>query len=280
VEQLQGTDCIAGPCLVAPRKEIDMIQSLKHLSGFAIEAPDGTIGKVKNAYFDDSEWAVRYLIVDTGNWLTGRDVLISPLFVNGVDTDAATVQVTLSREQVKDSPGIDFDKPVSRQQEAEYFRHYRSFGYWGGPFVWGPLPYPTADMSGDGLSDDLYRRLHRGNRHDGDSHLRSADEVRGYHIQAHDGGIGHVEDFLIDDETWLIESLIVDTRNWLPGKHVVIPASWVEAVDWSRGAALVGVDREAIRERPEYPHALTAPAAESRMQGNWRDAGQGRRGSP
>lgn len=253
-----------------------MIQSLKVLSGFSIEAPDGTIGKVKNAYFDDSEWAVRYLIVDTGAWLASRDVLVSPLFISGVDHVAATVQVTLSRKQVKDCPSIDFDKPVSRQQEAEYHRHFRSFGYWGGPFLWGSLPYPTADMSDADLTD-VHNRFRRGDRYIGDSHLRSADEVRGYHIQALDGSIGHVEDFLFDDETWLIESLIVDTRNWLPGRHVMIPPSWVEAVDWYRGAALASVDRETIREQPEYPDGLTSPVSQSRMQGNWRDAERERR---
>jgi sporulation protein YlmC with PRC-barrel domain len=235
-----------------------MIRELKQLQRFSIGATDGPIGKVTDAYFDDSEWVVRYLIVDTGTWLSGRKVLMSPLFIDQVDWDAELVRVTMSRERVKDSPDIDFDKPVSRQQEALYYRHFQSFGYWAGPFLWGRVPYPGAVLTEDRapqIEEDL-RRLRRGDRNVEDSHLRSATEVRKYQIQAVDGSIGHVEDFLFDDETWRIESLLVDTRNWLPGRPVMVPPDWIEEVDWLGESARVKVNRDVIRQSPKYTEEL------------------------
>ncbi len=247
-----------------------MVRSLNDLKGFSIAASDGTIGKVKDTYFDDREWVVRYLVVDTGGWLLDRKVLISPLFIRGVDWDAATVQVPLSRELVKSSPDIEVDKPVSRQQEEAYYRHYRSIGYWAGPFLWGPIAYPAASWEGVDLPDHLADRLRRDDRNAGDSHLRSANEVEGYHIEALDGSLGHVEDFLFDDEAWFIESIVVDTRNWLPGRKVMVPPDWIEEVDWSQRAAHLKADREEIRTRPEYTagnsmiHGHQVPEAEGR----------------
>jgi uncharacterized protein YrrD len=245
-----------------------MIRNLNQLKGFTLAAADGQIGKVKDAYFDDSEWAVRYLVVDTGTWLSGRTVLISPLFIKGVDWDAGTVEVTLSREQVKDSPDVNFDKPVSRQQEeARYYSHYGAFGYRAGPFIWGPLPFPGAGLDGVGLPEHLESRVRRDDRNVEDSHLRSAKEVEGYDIHAIDGSLGHVEDFLLDDATWLIESLVIDTRNWLPGRHVMIPPDWIESVDWLEHAARVDASREAIRQSPEVPDNLQAAGAGGRLVG-------------
>jgi len=233
-----------------------MIGSLKDLKGCTIAASDGNFGKVKDAYFDDSEWAVRYIVVDTGTLLPGRKVLISPLFIASVDWDVAQVNVSRTREDVKNSPDIDFDKPVSRQQEEAYYRYYQTYGYWAGPFIWGPITYPAAQLRGREGSEQLPERMRRDDREVGDSHLRSVEEVTGYDIHALDGSIGHVEDLLFDDETWLIESMVVDTRNWLPGKHVMIPPAWIEKVDWPERAAYVKADRESIRAQPEYRDEL------------------------
>lgn len=259
-----------------------MIRSVKNLKGFTIGASNGEIGKVKDAYFDDSEWVVRYLVVDTGTWLSGRKVLVSPLFITGVNWDAAAVDVTLSREQVKDSPDIDFDKPVSRQQEAEYYNYYRAAGYWGGPFLWGRFPHPAAArrLVTDVVDEEGHKHLRRGDRNVEDSHLRSANEVIGYHIEARDGNIGHVEDFLFDEETWLVESLLVDTRNWLPGRHVMVPSDWIERVDWLERIAGVSVDRATIQEQPEYPDELVAGGNLGEMSGSRRDAASARRNPP
>ena len=65
-----------------------------------------------------------------------------------------------------------------------------------------------------------------------DPHLRSSAAVTGYHIQATDGDIGHVEDFLLDDRSWTIRFMVVDTTNWWAGEKVLIAPAWIERVDW------------------------------------------------
>ncbi len=86
----------------------------------------------------------------------------------------------------------------------------------------------------------------------GDVHLRSAAKVTGYHIEATDGEIGHVEDFIIDDETWEIRYMVVDTRNRLPGKKVLIAPRWIHQVSWDNSKVYVNLSREAIENEPEY----------------------------
>src|SRR5687768_3585048 len=108
--------------------------------GLTIAAADGDIGSVKDLYFDDGSWTVRYLVVDTGAWLPGRQVLISPMSVNQPVT-LDRVFVDLTREQVKDSPPVESDLPVNRQNELELSRHYRYPYYWEGPLRWGAVDF-------------------------------------------------------------------------------------------------------------------------------------------
>jgi len=102
-----------------------MQKSTKELKGYAIDATDGDIGKVDDFYFDDKSWTIRYLVVDTGNWLLGRKVLLSPIAVGKADFSSGRFNVTLTKKQVEESPSIDTDKPVSRQHETSYHDYYR-----------------------------------------------------------------------------------------------------------------------------------------------------------
>ncbi len=102
-----------------------MLRNVKDLRGYAIAASDGVIGKVDDLYFDDDDWAIRYLIVDTGNWLSGRKVLISPLAIGRPDWLGQQLPVSLTKAQIERSPDIDTRKPVSRQYETEYPRVLR-----------------------------------------------------------------------------------------------------------------------------------------------------------
>jgi len=191
-----------------------MLRSASHLKGTSLAATDGEIGSVQDLYFDDLTWTVRYLIVDTGAWLPGRQVLISPRSVRS-STDENSVPVALSKEQVKDSPSIDTDKPVDRQYEAQYSQYYGYPYYWGGPYRWGATPYPSGGLLTEARAVSAALPS-------GASRLRTARNVMGYYIEAVDGDIGHVEDFLVDDHEWAIRYMIVDTRNWWPGKKVII----------------------------------------------------------
>jgi hypothetical protein len=222
----------------------------KHLKDFVIHATDGELGSVDQLYFDDETWAIRYLIVDTGGWLNGRRVLISPFAITRTDWDNKRLYVSLTKQQVENSPNIDTHRPVSRQHEAAYLGYYGFPYYWGGPYLWGSAYYPSgvavsATAAGETLADRIRKEST-------DSHLRSTQAVTGYHIDAADGEIGHVDGFIVDDEAWAIRYIEVATRNWLPGKKVLVSPAWIERVSWRDSRVYVGLFREAIQEAPEY----------------------------
>jgi uncharacterized protein YrrD len=212
-----------------------MLDKAKTLTGYSLHSLDGEIGKVKDFYFDDRDWTIRYLVADTGEWLVGRQVLISPHSLAGVDRDQGSITVKLTKDQIEHSPTLNRDKPVSRQFERAYF------GFYGLPMYFGFEPNRVKA----GKSAQTRKKR-------GDPDLRSTNDVSGHHVEALDGEIGHVEDFLIDDQTWAIRYLIVDTRDWLPGRRVLISPKWIERVSWSEKQVVVDLTREAIQQAPEY----------------------------
>ncbi len=224
-----------------------MLRQVKDLRRYTIAASDGDIGRIDDVYFDDQSWTVRHLVVDTGAWLTGRRVLIPPRAIDRIDAGQERVAARLTRKQVEDSPGIDTEQPVSRQHERHLYGYYGYPFYWGGPYLWGPIPYPAAPPPGGYPVE-----RESGDEPAGDVHLRSARDVSGHHIQATDGELGHVEDFLIDEQTWAIRYLVVDPRNWWPGHFVVIATEWIVAVHWNDSTVQVDVDKETVRKAPPY----------------------------
>jgi len=222
----------------------------KHLKDFVVRATDGELGTVDQLYFDDESWAIRYLMVETGGWLGGRRVLISPMSVTHLDWDNKRLDVALTKEQVEHSPDIDTHKPVSRQHEAAYLGYYGYPYYWGGPYLWGPAFNPAGLASRTSTSTQAM--ADRVRRESMDSHLRSTAAVTGYNIETDDGEIGHVDGFVVDDETWAIRYLEVATRNWWPGKKVLVSPAWIERVSWSESKVYVHLSREAIKNGPEY----------------------------
>ncbi len=220
-----------------------MLHKTKTLKGYKLDSLDGELGKVKEFYFDDHHWTIRYLVADTGNWLTGRQVLISPYALVAAIKEDENLAINLTKKQIEDSPSLESDKPVSRQFEESYYGYYGWPMYWGGPFMWGS--YTTLQRSRE-LSDS------RQGEKAWDPHLRSTQTVTGYHIQADDGELGHVEDFIIDDETWAIRYLVIDTKNWWPGKKVLVAPQWIERVSWDESKVFVNLSRVAIKQSPEY----------------------------
>jgi hypothetical protein len=227
-----------------------MLTNITFLKGLVIQATDGELGTVDQFYFDDETWAIRYLTVETGGWLDGRQVLISPHSVSEVDWPAKRLDVTLTKAQVQNSPDINTHHPVSRQHEAEFNRYFGYPYYWGGPFLWGESDYPgglgyTAIAYPEMLADASAGEP-------ADSHLRSIEAVTGYSIDALDGEIGHVNGFILDDEAWAIRYIEVATRNWLPGKKVLVSPAWIERVSWPESRVYAALNREAIKSAPEY----------------------------
>jgi hypothetical protein len=221
-----------------------MLIKAKALKGYSLRCLDGDIGSASEFYFDDRYWAVRYLVANTGTWLSGRKVLISPYSLDGVNTAEQKVFVLLNRKQIEESPSIDMDEPVSRQYEALYNGYYGYPEYWGGQSMWGGSPYIDLDRSRWGSAASTAKVW--------DHHLRSTHEVSGYHLNALDGEIGHVDDFIIDDETWAIRYLVVATRNWWPEKKVLIAPKWIGNVSWDEREVAIGLSRETIKAAPEY----------------------------
>jgi hypothetical protein len=237
-----------------------MLRSISDLHGSTVHASDGDIGSVSQAYFDDESWGVRYLVVETGNWLNDRQVLVSPYSVKHTDPGSSVVHVNLSRQQVRDSPILDTHKPVSRQHELEYLRYYSYPTYWGGPNLWGMGAYPAYDPTGvlpDALPETPSRPTLHTSKPQADVHLRSTNEVKGYHLKTADGSIGHVSDFIYDDTDWAIRYLVVDTHNWWPGgKAVLIAIHWINVVDWSDSTVSTALTRDVIRNSPAYDDSM------------------------
>ncbi|WP_175773121.1 PRC-barrel domain-containing protein [Paraburkholderia phenazinium] len=233
-----------------------MLRSIESLHGCAVVARDGEMGTVSQAYFDDEAWGVRYLVVDTGNWISKRQVLISPYSIRHSDPGSDTVQVDLTRQQVRDSPDIDTRKPVSRQYETSHLLYYGYPRYWGGANLWGLDAYPAFPGSTEAPRFDPEAPVNPEPHADepaADIHLRSTNAVKGCHIKAVDGSIGHVSGFVFDDVAWVIRYLSVDTRNWWPGgKEVLLATQWISQTNWFDSTVSTELSREAIRNSPAY----------------------------
>jgi len=248
-----------------------MLHKAGTLKGYKLGGLDGEAGKVEEFYFDDRFWAVRYLVADTGEWLTGRQVLIAPHVLGAVNTKEQAVAVNLTQEQIELSPALSRDEPVSRQYQESYYRYYGMPIYWGGRYMWGMQPFLLRDST-------KWEKESRESEEKWDPNLRSTRDVTGHHIEASDGDIGHVEDFIIDDETWAIRYLVIDTRNWWPGKHVLISPKWIERISWDDQKVYVNVQLESIKQAPEYTEdSLPSRDYEAalhehyHLQGYWRD---------
>jgi hypothetical protein len=214
---------------------------------------------VKDFYFDDQNWTVRYLVADTGLWLAGREVLISPhAFPEGFR--GKILRVNLTRKQIEDSPAIESHKPLSRQYEEEYHRYYGWPYYWQGGGLWGMSGFPILELppkplpsEPDTMSGPQPERA--------DAHLRNTQAVNGYHLQATDGIIGHVCDFMMDDKSWAIHELVIKTGHRFSGKEVLIPVSKVARISFDESTVFVNLTREAIEQSPE-PNRVRVGAAD------------------
>jgi sporulation protein YlmC with PRC-barrel domain len=227
-----------------------MLRSLKHLERYKVTATDGDIGRVENFLLDDARWTVRYLVVATGGFLDGRQVLITPISFHDVDFPAERFRLSISRSKVIGSPPRSADLPVSQQYEQDYYSYYGYASYAAPGGLWGTGGHPAALASGsyhapgEQLREPLF-----------DVHLRSARELTGYHLEAVDGSIGHVKDFVVDDETWQIRYLIIATTNWWPGTTVLIAPEWASRASWTQGTMHLGMTREAIKSSPQWNDA-------------------------
>ena len=239
-----------------------MLVSFEDIRGYGIRAVDGDIGALRDVLFEDADSAIRYLVVETGGWLLGREVLLAPAAVGAVEPQRRVIATALTTRQVKDSPVLDDQQALSREHEELLHRHYDWAPYWQGTTAaglapqWGLLGLPPAPAQ----DDPILRELAAAELERGEPMLRSAREVVGYYVAATDGDIGHVEDLLIEDASWTIRHLVVDTRNWLPGRKVLIGPDRLRSVDWGGRQILLDLTRREVEASPEYdPASAAAP---------------------
>jgi len=227
-----------------------MQHSVNDLVGYTISAKDGKIGKVIEFYFDDLTWSIRYLVVETGNWLSEKKVLIPHAALRIIDWKSKTFHVNLTMEQVRNSPDFESEKTVSRQHEIELFQYYAFPFYWEDGFYVqgvGMLPIiPNIEKKSIKEQDESALLLNE------DPHLRSTNKVKGYYIHSSNGEIGHVEDYIVDDEKWNICFLVVDTNNWLPDRKVLISPHWIKQIDWNESKVFINLSKAAIKNSPEF----------------------------
>jgi len=240
-----------------------MLRNSQEINTYVLDAKDGEAGSVNDLFFDDQDWVIRYLVVQTGNWLASRKVLISPYSIGKPDWKNKRLPINSSKQQVKESPDVATDMPVSRQFEVTYADYYRYPYYWEGTGLWGDGVYfPTllgSDYAGDGtmgrvraeIAED-YVRAEESRHETDDPHLRSCKAVVGYHVHATDGELGHISEMLVDEETWAIRYLVVDTSNWWMGQKVLVPPQWITDINWADSKVSINLTRETIKNSPHY----------------------------
>ncbi len=218
-----------------------MFRSINSIYGFKLHATDGIVGKIENFFIDKDKWALRYLVVDTGSWLTGKLVLISPQsFAGKPEWGEKSFPVNLTRQMVKNSPDVDTEKPVSRQKEIDVLKYYKWPIYWE-PYI-GEAAIPR--ITPVALAEEIYEEE--------TSHLHGTKYLSGYHIHASDGEIGHVDDFLIDDTDWVVRYIVVQTHNWIHGKKTLISPQWITKINWELSNLNIRFSRNKIKNSPEY----------------------------
>ncbi len=230
-----------------------MKRSINSLLGYTIKGTNGEIGKVEEFYFDDRSSTIRYMVVKTGGWFSEKKVLISTEAFQKPDWESKTFSVNLTLEKIKNSPDIDTEKPVSRQQEdlmRGYYAWPSYFGYgmygYGGFGLWGYPAFRESEIENEMKPMKANEQVYH------NPHLRSTHEVTGYHIHATDGDIGEVKDFIIDDVTWKIHFLVVETGNWFSGKEVLISPQWIKDVTWEEQKVTIYHTKVEVKNSPEY----------------------------
>lgn len=231
-----------------------MLQAAKKFISMKVKAKDGECGHIRDIYFDDDKWTARYFLLDTGKWLPGKLVLISPLAVDEIDFRNKILEVNLTIEQIEKCPHPSEHKPISRQMEERYADYYDYPLYWPGSGIWPGIGYDMAyyaRFKNRAISDSDKEKIKIRVKKE-DQHLRTINEVKNYLLEAKDGLFGHVEDFIIDDETWEIRYLVVDTVNWWPSRSVILSPQWVTDIVWSESKISFSLDKETIKKSPIY----------------------------
>lgn len=229
------------------KKGVNMLHAIKDIENFKLKNKNQDLGHIKDFYIDDLSWVTRYIVVDTGSWLTGKKVLISPHSLKKPNFLDNVIYTDLTQEQIKGSPHISEKEPVSRQHEIDLRKYYGWPAYW------------SMTTSMQGILDDIKKEIEAEESKEKDPHLRSIRELRGYDVQAIDGDVGIVDSFIIDDDKWVIKYIVFDARKWLHwlpgGKYFLFAPEWTKDIKWDNSKIIVNLDRDTIENGPEFTSA-------------------------
>ncbi len=235
-----------------------MLISINQFKDFSIKAVDHNMGSPEGLYFDDTTWMIRYILLNTGNWLIERKVLLSPHSIENFDIKKHIINFKLTEDQIENGPSVEENRPVSRQHEIELSDYYNWPPYWLSPdagFMMPPVVQPPV------LAGNFKEKKKHLKNEGWEPHLRSSREVTGYTIHAKDDSIGHIEDFLFDINTWYLKYIVIDTRNIFPGgKKVLVDILKTKYFKWSFSEAKLNVNKDYILNLPEFnPEDLNKP---------------------
>jgi hypothetical protein len=264
-----------------------MLFAVSGLENCPVKASDGEIGAVRDFLFDDRSWKIRWMEVETGNWLPGRRVLIHPSAIAPLALppkpalpmmsfgQTLELTVNLTRAEVEAGPQARAGEPVTRDMESLLYDYYGWDPYWGvSHFGAGALPNSEQQIVPDAAERDAdAETFPLGD----DSGLHSVASVKGLSVHAADGDIGHVENLLADDTNWEIRYLVIATRNWWPGKVVQLSPYAVKDIDWFGEHINMNVTREQVKSAPAWdPLAMADKVSEEALHRHFGWPGYGR----
>jgi hypothetical protein len=215
---------------------MNTLQGIKQLYGDKLGASDGEIGHIKDFYFDDKNWAIRYVVVETGSWLADRQILLSPHSLGGLDQAGKILRVNLTRKLIENSPPIESRKPISRQYEEDYYRHYGWPSYWQGDALWGASEFPTAAPTSVTGQMSTTGQIQ--------AHLRSVQAVNGFNVRTGLVATGHICDFMMNAQSWAIGQLVVKTGHRFSGKDIQISTRLVRQIHYDESTVFIDLSRE------------------------------------
>lgn len=211
-----------------------MLIAAKHIYGTPLEAIDGTVGTLYDILFDDQSWRLRHLVITTDRWFFGEQVLLDLAALDRADWSEPRVWLRLTKQQVRESPTIPSDRSLTQRPTIELAQTLVAEAY----------STNIVDAEADAGSEP---------------HLCSTKMLTGMHIQCADSHqLGHIEDFLVDDQTWSVRDMVIDTRNWLPGKRVLIEPALVKSINWEDREVQLSLPRDQIEHRHPYEHEATS----------------------
>lgn len=242
-----------------------MQRNINSLTGYTMVATDGEIGNIIEFYFDDETWFVRYLILKTGDWLAGRKILISPDALKKTSWTTGVFSVNISKEQIRDSPNIDTNKPVYRSQEIELYAHYDWESDWGSQFYEGgsmgksnAVPVLDREILTSAEKADI--------RSNQNLHLRSTAKVLNFRIHSTDGEIGPLVDFVMDDQTWQILFLVAKIRKSPNDKKILIPVEHIRKVEWEQVNILLDINTAVVESSELFVESEFRPVKPNTSQ--------------